>query len=166
MQPKQKVVSLAKLTSALIRTFASLRLLRERFKRKGEIVLFSEAFAKYGAKLKNLYWSVSAQSSDGALVISCWKHRFSKPQGNTITYKDYVERWSGPGNQELRANLDKALETKQRIRAVIARTSDVESVENGGDASHMVNEFHVREDWIGELLLWDGNNFEIKFVRQ
>ena len=129
-------------------------------------MLFSEAFSKYGAKLKNVNWSVSALSPDGDLIISCWKHRFSKPEGKTITYKDFADRWSGHGNKELRANLDAALESNQTIRAVIARTSDIDAVENGGDASQMVNEFHAREDWAGELVLWDGNNFEIKFTQQ
>jgi hypothetical protein len=126
-------------------------------------VLFSEAFAKYGAKLKNVNWSVSAENSEGQLVVSLWKHRFDKPDGKTILYRDFVDRWSGNGNKEFRERIDKAYKSKQVVRVVIARTNDVDVVENGGDASHLVNEFHVREDWFGEVTLWDGNNFEILF---
>jgi len=129
-------------------------------------VLFSEAFAKYGAKLKNVNWSVSAENEDGELVVSLWKHRFSKPQGNSIKYQDFVNRWSGHGNKEFRKRIEKAFNQGQVVRAVIARTSDVTAVEHGSDASRLVNEFHVREDWYGEVTAWDGNNFEITFSRR
>jgi len=129
-------------------------------------MLFSEAFAKYGAKLKNVNWSVSAENCAGELVVSLWKHRFLKPQGNSIVYKDFVDRWAGHGNKEFRERLDKAFANKQVVRAVIARTNNIDLVENGGDASNLENIFHIREDWFGEVTAWDGNQFEIMFVRR
>jgi hypothetical protein len=57
------------------------------------------------------------------------------------------------------------LRSKQVVRVVIARTNNVDAVENGTDASNLVNEFHIREDWYGEVTQWDGNNFEITFTR-
>ena len=129
-------------------------------------MLYTEAFARYKAKLKNVNWSVSAESTNGELIISLWKHRFAKPEGNTIKYVDFVTRWKGPGSNELRARLQEAHINEQVIRPVIARTSDVKAVEEGVDASTLKNQFFVREDWFGKLTSWDGDNFEITFVRR
>lgn len=52
------------------------------------------------------------------------------------------------------------------IRAVIARTNDESAVNHGQDASKLKNTFHARTDWIGQILLWDGNNFEIEFTKE
>jgi hypothetical protein len=131
----------------------------------GTTVLLSEAFSRYGAKLKNVYWSVSAENDSDELVVSLWKHRFLKPEVSSIRYQDYVDRWSGHGNKEFRERIDKAFTGKQVVRVVVARTNNVDAVENGTDASNLVNEFHIREDWYGEVTQWDGNNFEITFTR-
>ncbi len=127
-------------------------------------MLFTEAFRRYKATLKNINWSVCAENSDGELVVSLWKHHFSKPDGNTIRCKDRASRWSGPGNNEFRKALDKVQETDQVIRVVIARTENSDAVEAGQDASKLQNTFSVREDWFGELIVWDGDNYEIKFT--
>ncbi|MFO0967740.1 MAG: hypothetical protein U0793_19435 [Gemmataceae bacterium] len=42
---------------------------------------FTEAFAKYGAKLSNPQWAFSALASDGALVLSCWQHKIRIKNG-------------------------------------------------------------------------------------
>jgi len=34
---------------------------------------YTEAFAKFGAKLNNQQWSVSAFGADGCLVVSLWQ---------------------------------------------------------------------------------------------
>lgn len=127
-------------------------------------MLLSEAFARYGAKLKNVNWSVSAENSDGELVVSLWKHHFLKPKNNTISYQDRVSRWSGHGNKEFRERIEKAYNQKQVIRVVIVRTNDVAVVENGGDASNLINEFYIKDNWYGNVTLWDGDNFEIEFT--
>jgi hypothetical protein len=85
---------------------------------------FTEAFRRYNAKLKNINWSVCAEDPDGELVVSLWQHHFSKAVGNTIRCIDRASRWSGPGNNEFRKALDKAKETDQVIRVIIARTDD------------------------------------------
>jgi len=30
----------------------------------------------------------------------------------------------------------------------------------------MKNRFHVREDWIGKVIRWGGDNFEIEFISE
>ena len=124
----------------------------------------SEAFSQYGATLKNVQWSVSAENDAGELVLSLWKHKFEKPHKNTIKYVDKVSRWSGHGNSEFRQRIEKAYRQEQKIRAVIARTEDEAAVDRGEDASKLINTYHTRTDWVGQVSLWDGDNFEIEFV--
>jgi len=40
---------------------------------------FVEAFSKFGARLDNHMWAVSAIAKDGSLVISCWAHHMNSP---------------------------------------------------------------------------------------
>jgi len=77
----------------------------------------TDAFSKYGARLRNFVWSVAAENNEGELVLSLWKHYF-KPGKGIITYVDHVSRWSGPGNTEFRIYLDSAYKQGQIIRAV------------------------------------------------
>ncbi len=122
-----------------------------------------EAFKQYNAFLKNINLSICAENSNEELVIRLWNHHFGKPTDNTIRYEDYLSRWSGPGNYELSLALDKARETNQVIRAVIAHTENPKEVDAGYDASKFKSTYSVRKDWIGNLEVWDGQNFEIKF---
>ena len=126
----------------------------------------SDAFAQYGAKLKNVQWSVSAENAEEELVVSLWKHKFEKAIGKSIKYVDTVSRWSGHGNKEFRERIDKAYLEKQAVRVIIARTNDEEAVNDGKDASKLSNTFHVRPDWAGTVTLWDGDNFEIEFRQE
>jgi hypothetical protein len=128
----------------------------------------SEAFDTYGASLKNVNWSVSAENGDGELILSLWQHYFKRPEGNTINYVikyvDRVSRWEGHGNAEFRIRIEKASITNQVVRAVIAKTDNRAAVDRGEDAGQLNNTYHVREDWSGTVTLWDGDNFEINFV--
>ena len=49
---------------------------------------FVDAFSKFGAKLDNPMWAVSAIAQDGALVISCWEHYFKKGESAEFTDVD------------------------------------------------------------------------------
>lgn len=50
----------------------------------------TEAFRCFGAKLKNINWSVSAENENGELVVSLWKHNFIENLDKTIRYRDKV----------------------------------------------------------------------------
>ena len=54
----------------------------------------TSAFSRYGAKLANPQWAVSAINSKGELVISCWKH-YLKGDNGKLTYEDSLSRWAG-----------------------------------------------------------------------
>ena len=125
------------------------------------------AFNRYRAKLANPQWAVSAISSDGELVVSCWKHYFRSEDG-TLRYVDRLSRWDGnaAGNNLLREHLNKAVEEDLRIRLVIARTEETDVVDSGKDASQVAKSFGVREDVIGRVLSFDGDAFEFEFTRK
>lgn len=121
------------------------------------------AVKQYNAFLRNINWSICAENSGEELVVRLWDHHFGKPSDNTIRYKDHIPSWSGLGNYELSRALDKAKETNQVIRAVIAHTESPKAVETEQDASKFKSTYSVRKDLIGSLEVWDGNNFEVKF---
>lgn len=123
----------------------------------------TEAFRKFGAELKNTYWSVSAENEKGELVVSLWKQYFGKPVNGRITYSDKASRWSGNGNTEFRERIRKAYELKQVVRAIVARANNEEAVANGEDASNLKNTFDPKVSWEGKVTLWDGDGFEIEF---
>ena len=125
---------------------------------------FAEAFAKYGAKLRNVQWSVCAVAPDGSLVVSVWRHHFrDKAKDGALVCHDSFLRWSGPGNAELRERIANAFKSGQAIRLVIADTAQTKDVENGADASTLKKTFRVREDLIGEVIEATEDGYAIRF---
>lgn len=125
-----------------------------------------DAFARYGATLKNVQWSVSAWAPDGSLVVSMWEHhrRRDSPPG-TLVFEDSASRWRGPGNTEFRANLAQAYAASASVRLVLSRTADTARVEAGEDASKIRKEFFVKEEVVGKVTEWDGEDYAITFTR-
>jgi hypothetical protein len=125
-----------------------------------------DAFARYGATLKNVQWSVSAWSSDGSLVVSMWEHHRRKgtPAG-TLVFEGSASRWRGPGNTEFRSNVAQAYAAGASVRLVVVRTTDTAHVEAGGDGSKIPKEFFLKEEVVGRVTEWDGENYAITFTR-
>lgn len=111
----------------------------------------SEAFAHYGAKLRNAQWSVSAWAGDRSLVVSLWNHHCRKGPSGVLEFADSFDRWSGHGNAEFRENVRKAHAAQSVVRLVIARTEEVAKVQSGGDASTVKKDYFVRDDLIGRV---------------
>lgn len=126
---------------------------------------FVQAFARYGATLKNPQWSVCAQASDGSLVVSLWQHHIH-PDGDGLVCRDSLIRWSGAGRNELKESLDVAFKSNQPISIVIASTPTPELVEEGGDASKIKKSFNVREDLVGRVVEFDGEIVVIRIERR
>jgi hypothetical protein len=127
---------------------------------------FAEAFARYGAKLRNVQWSVCAVSSKGELVVSLWEELFDKKAiDGALHYRDTFSRWSGPGNNELRQAVAEALSSQQRVRAVIAHAKEPGGLESGVAGSHIKKTFSIRDDLIGTVQSIDGDDFVFRFVR-
>ena len=127
----------------------------------------TSAFARYGAKLANPQWAVSAINPRGELVVSCWKHYLIVADGK-LCYRDHLSRWDGntAGNNLLRDHLNKALADDLPVRLVIAKTEATDIVDSGQDASQVSKTFGVRDELMGRVISFDGDNFEFEFVRE
>jgi hypothetical protein len=124
-----------------------------------------DAFAKYGAKLHNVNWSVSAWASDGSLVVSLWAHHYRKGPSGTAEYADSFARWSGAGNSEFRKNVTCAFSERSKIRLVVVSTLDTKHVQAGEDASSLKKDFDAKEELVGEVAELDGENYVFRFSR-
>ena len=128
-----------------------------------------DEFKRFNAELKNPNWSVSSISSNDELIVSLWGHKplLSKhPTERKQIYRDRIDRWSGNGCNEFKRNLDLAFAAKLNIRPIISmlnKSSDFQHILDGKDASQYPKRFNAKIDWIGELKIWDGTNFEIEF---
>lgn len=125
----------------------------------------TDAFARYGATLRNPQWSVSAWAPDGSLVVSIWEHHYQKGPPGTMEFADSLARWSGHGNREFRDNLARAHAEGSRLRLVIVRASNTAAVDAGEDASKIPKEFFVRDDLVGAVQELDGDRFVLRFQR-
>ena len=125
---------------------------------------FAEAFARYGAKLRNLYWSVCAEAVDGSLVVSLWEHHFEPPKDGKVVCRDSFARWEGAGNAEFRELVRKAFKTGQIVRVVMAHAEDRAAVQAGHDLTKVRKTYGVK-DWKGRVLSIEGDNYAIEFER-
>lgn len=129
----------------------------------------SDEFKKFGAKQKNIQWSVSAFNDKDELVVSIWGYQpllvFNKESRIQI-YKDKVSRWSGLGNQEFRKNIEIAYLKNLKVRPIITLSKNFEEILKGADGSQFKNTFNAKLNWVGIVKLWDGENFIIEFVEE
>lgn len=123
----------------------------------------TEAFARYGAKLRNPQWSVSAWAPDGSLVVSLWDHHYRKSTPGSMEFAGSVDRWSGPGNREFRENITKAYVERIPVRLVVVRTEEIARIEAGDDASKVKKEFSVRDDLVGFVTELDDDQYVFSF---
>ena len=126
----------------------------------------TEAFARYGATLKNSQWSVSAWALDGSLVVSLWDHHYRKGPPGTMEFADSFNRWSGHGNKEFRENVAKAFAEGREVRLVVVRTEHIERVQAGEDAKMIPKEFFPREDLVGAVIELVNDRYAFQFKRR
>ncbi len=124
-----------------------------------------QAFARYGATLRNVQWSVSAWAPDGSLVVSLWAHHYRRGTAGTAEYAATTDSWDGPGKNEFRENVERAFREQVPVRLVVVSTSETGHVEAGKDASQVHKDFHVRPDLIGRVLAFDGSNYVFSFAK-
>jgi len=127
----------------------------------------SEAFARYGARLTNPQWAVTAIAEDGALVVSCWAHYLGRPSAGLLRYEDQLSRWAHnvAGTNLARRHLEQALRDGLQVRLVIGTSGDPKSVDAGASASDSPKTYHVREDLVGRVVEFDQDRFVIDFAR-
>lgn len=127
----------------------------------------TDAFRRYGATLANPQWAVSAIASDGSCVISCWK-QYTELRDGVLRYTDRLSRWghNTAGNNLLEKHLQKVSDENLDIRLVLVRTEQTDIVDAGGDASKVKKTFYVKDELVGRLVTFDGDEFVIEFVKQ
>lgn len=124
------------------------------------------AFARLGAKLHNVQWSVSAWNTSGELVVSLWEHHYnSQSPTGTAEYCDWLDRWGGPGNSEFRRNVELAFRKRSVVRLVVASTQAIEHIQSGHDASKVKKSFDPRLDLIGEVAALEDQEYMFRFRR-
>lgn len=126
---------------------------------------FTDAFARYGATLRNVQWAVSA-IADEQLVLSCWSHYFKPAKEGIMIYEDRLSRWKGPGSNLLREHLIQAQKEDLPVRLVMARAEDTDAIDSGSDASVVKKTYTAREDVIGKVVEFDGDRFRVEFKQR
>ncbi len=109
-------------------------------------------------------WAYSAIAEDGALVVSCWSHKLKLIDG-ALTYTDHLSRWyaTTPEKNLFIQHLVLAKEQQLPVRLVIATAQNPGAVDRGEDGSTIPKTFHIKENVVGKIILFDGDNFVIEF---
>lgn len=121
-------------------------------------------FGRYGAKLVNRAWAVSALTDDPReLVVSIWQHNIDVANGRWV-YDDSLARWQGAGKNLLKEHLAVAYREGLPLRAVVATQHNrAEVLANPGKQPR--NTFEARFDWVGHVEQLDGDHFVLIFKR-
>jgi hypothetical protein len=119
-----------------------------------------DAYAKFGAKPENRLRALSAVASDGAIVLSCATPQFVRPGRGVLRYEDRLSREADDANGKalLGQHLTRARDENLAVRMVV-----VSSVT--GATGKSTRSFHVREDLVGKVTLFDGDHFIVDFTR-
>lgn len=122
-------------------------------------------FGRYGAKLVNRAWAVSALTEDPReLVVSIWQHNIEIIDGRWV-YDDSLARWRGAGKNLLMEHLAIASREGLRLRAVVA--TQLNRAERLADPNKPArNTFQARPDWVGRVERLDGDHFVFVFEHQ
>jgi len=83
-----------------------------------------------------------------------------------MIYTDTLSRWSSnkPGCDELRRNLRFAQTSKLPIKCVLAHTSQPDVIDAGGNGLRVDKTHTPKTEWVGELMLFDGDTIVINFT--
>lgn len=119
-------------------------------------------FGRYGAKLVNRAWAVSALTDDPReLVVSIWQHNIDAANGRWV-YDDSLARWQGAGKNLLKEHLAVAYREDLPLRAVVATQHNRAEVLANPDKQPR-NTFEARFDWVGRVEQLDGDHFVLMF---
>jgi hypothetical protein len=125
-----------------------------------ENLSLTDAYRKLGATSPSRAGTLSAMSTDGALVLTCMLPYFRRPARGVLRYEDHLTRdgVDGADRQLLGRHLTRAREEGLPVRMVVL--SDVT-----GASGRVTRNAHVRTDLIGKVTAFDGDHFIIDFTR-
>lgn len=93
-------------------------------------------------------------------------------EDGTIVHRDNLTRWNSKkttaGYKEAVRNITRAFKDQSPVRLVMVRATheaDAKAISNGASGHHMPKTFSVREDVIGVIESFDGDNFVIRYSR-
>lgn len=98
-------------------------------------------------------------------MVSLSQHHRRRSSPGTLEFQGSASRWKGPGNTEFRENVARAFETGANVRLVIVKTDEIARVEAGEDASQIKKHFHPKEEAVGKVIEWDGENYVFRFIK-
>lgn len=123
-----------------------------------------QEFARFGAKLRNRNWAVSALiDAPKQLVVSLWAHNLQTVDGRWV-YDDSLARWQGAGKNLLKEHLSIAHHEGLPLRTVVATMLNREQV-LAGTAKQPRNSFKARPEWLGRVERLNGDAFLLVFDR-
>jgi hypothetical protein len=129
----------------------------------------TDIYREYGAKLKNVQWSVSAWNDKGELVVTLWQHHLiSDKETSSIVCEVDLNRWSGLGNDEFRRNVQKAYKENSPVRMAVVRVKNKEGLEKvkaGTNASEIPKSFSARKDWVGHVVFVSREVAKFSFLK-
>jgi hypothetical protein len=119
-----------------------------------------DAYAKFGAKPANRLRALSAVADDGAIVLSCATPQFVRPARGILRYEDRLSREAddATGKALLGEHLTRARDENLAVRMVVVSSAT-------GTTGKSSRSFHVREDLVGKVTLFDGDHFIVDFTR-
>jgi hypothetical protein len=125
----------------------------------------TEAFRKYGGKLRNPRWAYSDITEDRNMVLSCWNHIIEPQSDGSYLYRvKYGEFTANPNGRELlRKHVSQAYNDRLVVRMVLVVTKERAPVIAGIDCSRLSKAFHVCDDQIGEVVESTSEHFLIRF---
>lgn len=119
-----------------------------------------DAYAKFGAKPANRLRALSAIAEDGAMVLSCATPQFVRPARGILRYEDRLSREPDGATDKalLGEHLARARDEQLAVRMVVVSSAT-------GATGKSSRSFHVREDLVGKVTLFDGDHFIVDFTR-
>jgi hypothetical protein len=131
----------------------------------------TEAYAYFGATLKNLRWAYSAiAKKPKSLILSCWERYMTQDASGNVRYEvKNFQRWkaSNPrGKLLLEEHLKQAYKDRLPVHMVVAVTEDPGTgIVVGVTGTDLDPTFSVRDDLVGKVVEFDTGRFVIDFTK-
>lgn len=118
-----------------------------------------DAFGRFGAIPASRLSSLSAMTTDGALVLNCMPANFGHPSRGTLRYETRLSAAQAESKvvATLGQHLTRARDGSLPVRMIVTSPP--------GDKNGKLGRYHVRPDLIGKVVEFDGDRFVIDFTR-